>query len=39
LRLLALAAEDNHFVAGAHLDSPGIGRVVRSGGSFRFEPL
>ncbi|MBN9222053.1 MAG: MBL fold metallo-hydrolase [Mesorhizobium sp.] len=39
LRLLALAAEDNHFIAGAHLDSPGIGRVVRSGGGFRFEPL
>lgn len=39
LRLLALAADDNHFVAGAHLDSPGIGRVIRSGGSFRFEPL
>ena len=39
LRLLALAADDNHFVAGGHLDSPGIGRVIRSGGSFRFEPL
>lgn len=39
LRLLALAADDNHLVAGAHLDSPGIGRVVRSSGSFRFEPL
>lgn len=39
LRLLALAADDHYLVAGAHLDSPGIGRVVRSGGSFRFEPL
>nr|WP_246707447.1 MBL fold metallo-hydrolase [Mesorhizobium sp. NZP2077] len=39
LRLLALAADDHCFVAGAHLDSPGIGRVVRSGASFRFEPL
>ena len=39
LRLLALAADDHCFVAGAHLDSPGIGRVVRSGGGFRFEPL
>jgi glyoxylase-like metal-dependent hydrolase (beta-lactamase superfamily II) len=39
LRMLALAADDDHFVAGAHLDSPGIGRVVRSNGSFRFEPL
>jgi glyoxylase-like metal-dependent hydrolase (beta-lactamase superfamily II) len=38
-RLLALAADDHCFVAGAHLDSPGIGRVVRSGDSFRFEPI
>jgi glyoxylase-like metal-dependent hydrolase (beta-lactamase superfamily II) len=39
LRLLALAADDNHYVAGAHLDSPGIGLVVRSADGFRFEPL
>ncbi|RWB00844.1 MAG: MBL fold metallo-hydrolase [Mesorhizobium sp.] len=39
LRLLALAADEHCFVAGAHLDSPGIGRVVRSGASFQFEPL
>jgi len=39
LRIFALAADDDHFVAGAHLDSPGVGRVVRSNGSFRFEPL
>ncbi|WP_245279003.1 hypothetical protein [Mesorhizobium loti] len=39
LRLLAFAADDNHFVAGAHLDSPGIGRVVRFRGSFRYEAL
>jgi len=39
LRLLALAADDDHFVAGAHLDSPGVGRVTRSNGSFQFQPL
>jgi glyoxylase-like metal-dependent hydrolase (beta-lactamase superfamily II) len=39
LRILALAADDDHFVAGAHLDSPGVGSVTRSNGSFRFQPL
>jgi glyoxylase-like metal-dependent hydrolase (beta-lactamase superfamily II) len=27
------------YVAGAHLDSPGVGRVSRVGNSFRFDPL
>jgi glyoxylase-like metal-dependent hydrolase (beta-lactamase superfamily II) len=39
LRILALAADGNYVVAGAHLDSPGFGRVRRAHGSFRFEPL
>ncbi|MEZ2328347.1 MBL fold metallo-hydrolase [Mesorhizobium sp. RCC_202] len=39
LRLLALAADNACFVAGAHLDSPGVGRVFRTEKGFRFEPL
>lgn len=39
LRIMALAADNRSAVAGAHLDSPGVGRVERSGTGFRFEPL
>ena len=39
LRIMALAADDRDTVAGAHLDSPGVGRVSRLGNSFRFDPL
>jgi glyoxylase-like metal-dependent hydrolase (beta-lactamase superfamily II) len=39
LRILALAADSMSYVAGAHLDSPGVGRVSRSKNSFRFDPL
>jgi glyoxylase-like metal-dependent hydrolase (beta-lactamase superfamily II) len=39
LRILALAADSGATVAGAHLDSPGVGRVSRAGESFRFDPL
>jgi glyoxylase-like metal-dependent hydrolase (beta-lactamase superfamily II) len=39
LRMMALAADNTYYVAGAHLDSPGVGRVIRSGTSFRFDPL
>ncbi|MGX9142302.1 MBL fold metallo-hydrolase [Mesorhizobium sp. 128a] len=39
LRLLALAANNDCYVAGAHLDSPGVGRVFRTDTAFRFEPL
>lgn len=39
LRIMALAADDGAYVAGAHLDSPGVGRVFRVGNSFRFDPL
>lgn len=38
LQMLALAADNAYYVAGAHLDSPGIGRISRTGTGFRFEP-
>jgi glyoxylase-like metal-dependent hydrolase (beta-lactamase superfamily II) len=31
-------AADRVMVAGAHLDFPGIGTVVRKGADYRFEP-
>ena len=39
LRLMALAADKRYYIAGAHLDSPGVGRITRSGTNFRFDPL
>ena len=39
LRIMALAADNMYCVAGAHLDSPGVGRITRSGAGFRFDPL
>jgi glyoxylase-like metal-dependent hydrolase (beta-lactamase superfamily II) len=39
LRIMALAADNMYYVAGAHLDSPGVGRITRLGASFRFNPL
>lgn len=39
LRILELAADSGWCVAGAHLDSPGIGKVSRTQTGFRFEPL
>jgi glyoxylase-like metal-dependent hydrolase (beta-lactamase superfamily II) len=39
LRLMALAADNRYYIAGAHLDSPGVGRITRSGTNFRFDPL
>ena len=39
LRIMALAADNMYCVAGAHLDSPGVGRITRSGTGFRFDPL
>jgi glyoxylase-like metal-dependent hydrolase (beta-lactamase superfamily II) len=39
LRIMTLAANNTYYVAGAHLDSPGVGRVTRSGVHFQFEPL
>lgn len=38
-QIMGLAADNGYAVAGAHLDSPGVGRVVRAGNSFRFDPL
>ena len=39
LRILALAADNACCVAGAHLDSPGVGRIFRTETGFRFEPV
>jgi glyoxylase-like metal-dependent hydrolase (beta-lactamase superfamily II) len=39
LRIMALAADNMYYIAGAHLDSPGVGRIARSGTTFRFDPL
>lgn len=39
LRILALAADNKYYVAGAHLDSPGVGRIARSATGFRFDPI
>jgi glyoxylase-like metal-dependent hydrolase (beta-lactamase superfamily II) len=39
LRIMALAADNKYTIAGAHLDSPGVGRITRSGTGFRFDPL
>ncbi len=35
-RIFALAAAPDTYVAGAHLDFPGVGKVMKSGGSFRY---
>src|SRR5580704_8179519 len=37
-RILDMVAADRIAVAGAHVDAPGFGHVVRSGTSFAFEP-
>lgn len=39
LQILGLAAGNGCYVAGAHLDSPGVGRISRTETAFRFEPL
>lgn len=39
LQIMAQAADSMYYVAGAHLDSPGVGRVVRSGTGFQFDPI
>jgi glyoxylase-like metal-dependent hydrolase (beta-lactamase superfamily II) len=38
-RILRRAAQPNSFVAGAHLDFPGIGTVADSRGAFTYTPL
>ena len=37
--LLQWAAESGAIVAAAHLDAPGLGRIVRDADRYRFEPL
>ncbi|NUS44036.1 MAG: MBL fold metallo-hydrolase [Mycobacteriaceae bacterium] len=37
--LLEQLAQPHHFVAGAHLDSPGIARIARSGNGYALEYL
>jgi len=37
-RTFDMVAADRLTVAGAHLDFPGIGTIVRSGANYRFEP-
>jgi len=39
LRIMALAADNKYYIAGAHLDSPGVGRISRLENRFRFDPL
>jgi glyoxylase-like metal-dependent hydrolase (beta-lactamase superfamily II) len=39
LRILKQAAEPHVYVAGAHLDSPGVGKVTQDGKSYAFSPL
>ncbi len=39
LRIMGLAADNGYFVAGAHLDLPGVGGVSRTETGFRFEPV
>jgi len=39
LQILALAADNAYCVAGAHLDSPGVGRVSRTETGFCFDPV
>jgi glyoxylase-like metal-dependent hydrolase (beta-lactamase superfamily II) len=38
LHMMNLAADNAYYVAGAHLDSPGVGRVSRTESGFHFEP-
>ena len=37
-RTFDMVAADRLTVAGAHLDFPGIGTIVRTGATYRFEP-
>jgi glyoxylase-like metal-dependent hydrolase (beta-lactamase superfamily II) len=38
-RILDMAASDRIAIAGAHVNAPGFGNVVRKGASFAFEPI
>ena len=35
-RLLRRAAHRDVYIAGAHLDSPGVGQVIEDGSGYRF---
>ena len=37
-RILDMAAAEGFTIAGAHIDAPGLGHVVRSGTSYAFSP-
>ena len=37
--LVGLAKAAFNYIAGAHLDSPGVGRIFRLENRFRFDPL
>jgi hypothetical protein len=37
-RVLDMVSAERLAVAGAHVDAPGFGYVVRKGSGFRFEP-
>ncbi|MFM0213039.1 MBL fold metallo-hydrolase [Paraburkholderia sediminicola] len=39
LRLLRRSNKPGHFIAGAHLDFPGVGYVTRQGDGYRFTPV
>lgn len=39
VKMLRRAAKPNVYVGGAHLDSPGVGKVVESGEDYDFKPL
>jgi glyoxylase-like metal-dependent hydrolase (beta-lactamase superfamily II) len=39
LSMLRLATRPNVYVAGAHLDSPGVGKVSENGSTFSYVPL
>jgi hypothetical protein len=37
--LVGLAKAAFNYIAGTHLDSPGVGRIFRLENRFRFDPL
>lgn len=39
MRMLARVVAPDTYVAGSHLDFPGVGKVLKAGGSFRYLPL
>jgi len=37
-RILDMAATERFAIAGAHVNAPGFGHIVRKGTSFSFDP-